>query len=102
MAKKQKQIEQFKVFNREIILFFALFCILLFFSIKCFLTNNTDIAICLLIGAVLFSFGIFLFPLYFVFSSKSLIAVWLFSFKKTIHWSSVNNIIEYKIFSAVE
>ena len=101
MAKK-KQTEQYKVFNREIVLFSSLFIVLLMVSISCFLTNETDIALFLLAGAILVSLGVFLSPLYFVFSSKSLTAVWLLSFKKTIHWSSVNNIIENKLFSAVD
>ena len=101
MAKK-KQTEQYKVFNREIVLFSSMFIVLLTVSISCFLTNETDIALFLLAGAILVSLGVFLSPLYFVFSSKSLTAVWLLSFKKTIHWSSVNNIIENKLFSAVD
>lgn len=101
MAKK-KQTEQYKVFNREIVLFSSMFIVLLTVSISCFLTNETDIALFLLAGAILVSLGVFLSPLYFVFSSKSLTAVWLLSFKKTIHWSSVNNIIENKLFSAID
>jgi len=101
MAKK-KQTEQYKVFNRQIVLFLSLFALLLIFSISCFLTNETDIALFLLVGSVLVSLGVFFSPLYFVFSSKSLTAVWLLSFRKTIHWSSINNIIEYKLFSAVD
>ena len=101
MAKK-KQLETYKVFNRRIILFLALFIILLIISIKCFLTNDTEVALFLLAGAVLVSLGIFLSPLYFLFSSKSLTAIWLLPFRKTIYWSSVNNIIEYKLFSAVD
>ncbi len=101
MAKK-KQTEQYKVFNREIVLFSSLFIVFLMVSISCFLTNETDIALFLLAGAILVSLGVFLSPLYFVFSSKSLTVVWLLSFKKTIHWSSVNNIIEKKLVSAVD
>lgn len=101
MAKK-KPIETYKVFNRQIILFLALFIILLIISIKCFSTNDTDIAIFLLTGAILISLGIFLSPMYFVFSSKSLTAIWLVSFKKTISWGSINSIIEYKLLSAVD
>ena len=101
MAKK-KQIETYKVFNRRIVLFLALFIILLIISIKCFLSNDTEVALFLLAGAVLVSLGIFLSPLYFLFSSKSLTAIWLLPFRKTIYWSSVNNIIEYKLFSAVD
>ena len=95
---EKKQTEQYKVFNRPIVLFLRLFIVLLIFSKVCFLTNDTDIALFLLAGSVLVFLGVFLSPLYFVFSSKSLTAVWLLSFKKTIHWSSINNIIEYKLF----
>ena len=66
------------------------------------MTNDTKVELFLLVGAVLVSLGIFLSPLYFLFSSKSLTAVWLLPFRKTIYWSSVNNIIEYKLFSAVD
>ena len=101
MANK-KQTEQYKVFNRQIILFSGLFIVLLISSISCVLINETDIALFLLAGSILVSLGIFLSPLYFVFSSKSLTAVWLVSFKKTIHWSSINNIIEYSLFSDID
>ena len=100
--KKIKTTEQYRVFNRQIVLFFCGFIVLLIFSISCFFSIENDIALFLLIGAVLVSFGIFLSPLYFVFSSKSLTAVWLLGRKKTIHWSSVNNIIECKLFSAID
>ena len=99
---KEKQTAQYKVFNRQIILFLSLFTVLLILSISCFLTNQTDVALLFLICAILVSLGVFLSPIYFVFSPKSITAVWLMSFKKTIHWSSVNSIIECKLFSAVD
>lgn len=98
----RKKHEQYKVLNRHVILFFGLFAVLLALSVACFLANETDVALFLLASAVLVSLVVFLSPLYFVFSSKSLTAVWLLSFKRTIHWSSVNTIIECKLFSAVD
>ena len=98
----RKKNEQYKVLNRHVILFFGLFAVLLVLSVACFPANETGVALFLLISAVAASLGIFLSPIYFVFSSKSLTAVWLLSFKKTIHWSSVNTIIECKLFSAVD
>ena len=98
----RKKNEQYKVLNRHVILFFGLFAILLILSVACFLANETDVALFLLISAVAVSLGIFLSPIYFVFSSKSLTAVWLLPFKKTIHWNSVTAIIECKLFSAVD
>ena len=98
----RKKNEQYKVLNRHFILFVSLFAILLILSVACFLANETDVSLFLLISAVAVSLGIFLSPIYFVFSSKSLTAVWLLSFKRTIHWSSVNTIIECKLFSAVD
>ena len=95
MAKKNKH-EQYKIFNREIILILSLFIILSLFSISCFQSNDTEIAVLFFIGAILAFLCAFLFPIYFVFSSKSLTAVWLLPFKKTIHWSSVSIIIEQK------
>ena len=97
-----KKTEQHKIFNHQIILFLSLFTILLILSIIFFLTNETDIALFLLAVAILISLGLFLSPLYFVFSSKSFTAVWLLPFRKTFHWSSVDYIIEYKLFSAVD
>ena len=101
MAKK-RQTEQYKVLNRQAVLFGCLFTVLFILTVTCFLANETDVALCLLACAVLVSLGIFLSPLYFVFSSKSLTAVWLLPFKKTVHWSSVHNVIEYTLFSAVD
>jgi glucose-6-phosphate-specific signal transduction histidine kinase len=100
--KKEKPTEQHKVFNRQIVLFFAVFIILLIFSISSFLSNENDIALFLFVGAFFVSLGMFLSPVYFIFSSKLLTAVWVLRFKKTIHWSSDNNIIECKLFSAVD
>ena len=42
--------------------------------------------------------GAFVFPAYFVFSSKGVKAFWLLPFKKTVYWSAVNSIVEYKRF----
>ena len=101
MAKK-KQLPEYKVFNRQIILVLSLFIVLLIFSINCFLTNEIDFALLLLIGAILVFLISFSFPLYFVFSPKSITVVWLLPFKKTIHWSSINNIHENKWFSSID
>ena len=98
----RKKNEQYKVLNRHFILFVSLVAVLLVLSVACFPANETDVALFLLISAVAVSLGIFLSPIYFVFSSKSLTAVWLLPFKKTIHWNSVNAIIECKLFSAVD
>ena len=98
----RKKNEQYKVLNRHFILFVSLVAVLLILSVACFSANETDVALFLLISAVAVSLGIFLSPIYFVFSSKSLTAVWLLPFKRTIHWSSVNTIIECKLFSAVD
>ena len=91
--------ERYKVFNRHIFIFISLFVTLLILSITCFLTSETNIALLLLIGAVLISLGIFLSPLYFVFSPKTLTVVWLLPFKRSIHWSEISKIIECKLFS---
>ena len=99
---KKKQTEQYKVFNRQIFLFLCLCTVLLIFSTACFLINQASLALFLLAGAVLGSFGVFLSPMYFLFSPKSLTAFWLLPFKKKIHWSEVNNIIECKLFDAVD
>ena len=98
----KKKREQYKVLNRHFILFVSLVAVLLVLSVACSLANETDVSLFLLISAVAVSLGIFLSPIYFVFSSKSLTAVWLLPFKKTIHWNSVNAIIECKLFSAVD
>ena len=66
----RKKNEQYKVLNRHFILFVSLVAVLLVLSVACFPANETDVALFLLISAVAVSLGIFLSPIYFVFSSK--------------------------------
>lgn len=98
----KKKNEQYKVLNLRVFLFAVLSFVLLTVSFYFFITNDTEIAIFLLVAAIASALVFFLSPLYFVFSVTKLEVAWILPFKKTIFWSSIINIVEYKLFEAVD
>ena len=93
-----KHIED-RIFNKQILLFPIVSVILLFSSILCVLTDDIGIALFTAILSVLMAIGIFVCPICFVFDSKKITVKYLIC-KKVIHYSSITNIIESKLFQS--
>ena len=93
---KSKPIEKTIIFNRRILLFVITFIIFLCFSISLLKSEDVELGITLLAVSIFISLGIFLSPLYFVFTKNEITVIWLFQYKRIIPWSSIKSIIELK------
>ena len=96
MSKSKKAIEKTIIFNRRILIFVFVFIILLAFSISLFKSVDKGLGISLFIVSIFISLGIFLSPLYFVFTENEITVIWLFQYKRVIPWSAIKSIIELK------
>ena len=93
---KSKPIEKTIIFNRRILLFVITFIIFLCFSISLLKSEDVELGIPLLVVSIFISLGIFLSPLYFVFTKNEITVIWLFQYKRIIPWRSIKSIIELK------
>ena len=93
---KSKPIEKTIIFNRRILLFVITFIIFLCFSISLLKSEDVELGVLLLAVSIFISLGIFLSPLYFVFTKNEITVIWLFQYKRIIPWSSIKSIIELK------
>ena len=66
------------------------------FSVSLLRSEDVGSGIALLVISIFISLGIFLSPLYFVFTKNEITVNWLFQHKRTILWSSIKSIIELK------
>ena len=93
---KSKPIEKTIIFNRRILFFVITFIIFLCFSISLLKSEDVELGVLLLVVSIFISLGIFLSPLYFVFTKNEITVIWLFQYKRIIPWSSIKSIIELK------
>ena len=93
---KSKPIEKTIIFNRRILFFVITFIIFLCFSISLLKSEDVELGILLLVVSIFISLGIFLSPLYFVFTKNEITIIWFFQYKRIISWSSIKSIIELK------
>ena len=93
---KSKPIEKTIIFNRRILLFVITFIIFLCFSISLLKSEDVELGITLLAVSIFISLGIFLTPLYFVFTKNEITVIWIFQYKRIIPWSSIKSIVELK------
>ena len=93
---KSKPIEKTIIFNRRILFFVITFIIFFCFSISLLKSEYVELGILLLVVSIFISLGIFLSPLYFVFTKNEITVIWLFQYKRIIPWSSIKSIIELK------
>lgn len=88
-----------KIINKQFYLYVLMSLIFLITSVLCFLTDDWEMA--LFVGALsILFFVILLFtPRFFIFDSKKITVKYLVC-KKVIHYSSITNIIESKLFES--
>ena len=90
-----------KIYNKQFLIFPTVSVVLLFSAILCAFTNDDDIAVFTGVLSALIAIGIFVCPIYFIFDSKK-ITIKCLVCKKIIHYSSITNIIESKIFQSYD
>ena len=93
---ESKPIEKTIIFNRRILFFVIVFITFLCFSISLLKSKDVELGVLLLVVSIFISLGIFLSPLYFVFTENEITVIWLFQYKRIIPWSSIKSIIELK------
>ena len=96
----KKHIEN-KIYNKQFWLFPIVSAILLFSAILCAFTDDTEIALFTALLSALIAIGIFVCPFSFIFDSKKITVKYLV-YKKVIHYSSITNIIESKLFQSYD
>ena len=96
----KKHIEN-KIYNKQFWLFPIVSAVLLFSAILCAFTEDRKIALFTAILSALIAIGIFVCPFCFIFDSKKITVKYLVC-KKVIHYSSITNIIESRLFQSYD